>query len=363
MEGFRRSTSVRRPLDELAPPIIDSAPPAARARALHLTTADAIARYLVHLEAANAALNTRKAYGRDLGYLRSWLVEHAPTAAADVRALKLPELRAWLADFTLTRKTSSVARAVHAVRSWMRWLKKLGYVADAPADLLANPKVRRGLPRFLSPPAAKALVEAPAADGARTFALARDAAVLELFYSSGLRVSELAGLDLVDVEWTRREVLVTGKGSRERVVPFGGPCAEALSAWLSVRASVAKLARYDPDALFLSRWGCRLTTRTLQRVVKRWGRRRRGGPPSARAEAHVRDALPRGRRRPSRDPGDARALVALDDGALHARVDRPPRSRAPQGAPARARAPARLPLARRRGVAVAKRPGNICELF
>jgi integrase/recombinase XerC len=272
MEGFRRSTSVRRPLDELAPPTIDPAPPAARARALHLTTADAIARYLVHLEAANAALNTRKAYGRDLGYLRSWLVEHAPTAAADVRALKLPELRGWLADFTLTRKTSSVARAVHAVRSWMRWLRKLGYIADAPADLLANPKVRRGLPRFLSPPAAKALVEAPAADGARTFALARDAAVLELFYSSGLRVSELAGLDLVDVEWTRREVLVTGKGSHERMVPFGRPCADALSAWLEVRESVSKLARYDRDALFLSRWGCRLTTRTLQRVVKRWGR-------------------------------------------------------------------------------------------
>lgn len=135
-----------------------------------------------HLEAAYRSRNTRDAYGRDVATLVAFVEREAPEAAADVRKIDLAVLRRWMADFSAARKTSSVARAVHAIRSWQRWLVRHGHLDDAPARDLGNPRVRRGLPRFLSAHAARELVEAPeqlapaAGDRAR-WQRARDRAV------------------------------------------------------------------------------------------------------------------------------------------------------------------------------------------
>jgi integrase/recombinase XerC len=226
-------------------------------------------------------------------YLRA----NAPAAAADVRAITVWHLRGWLAEGSVTRKPPTIARAVSAARTWMRWLRKMGALAESPADAIASPKIARSPPRVLSIEAAAAVVEAPAPSAGSTggqmparFYTTRDRAVLELFYSSGLRVRELEQLDVGDIEWTRREVLVNGKGDRERLVPFGRPCKEALQQWLAFRDLAGELPGHG-DALFLGERGdtaLRAVARAARREVGR--RRRRAGAPSTRVPPRLRDA-------------------------------------------------------------------------
>jgi integrase/recombinase XerC len=152
----------------------------------------------------------------------------------------------------------------------MGWLHKIGVLEVSPADEIATPKVRRPMPTFLGVDAAKEVVEAPAGDG---WSDVRDRAVLEVLYGSGLRVSELCGLDLGDADLARREVRVLGKGSKERVVPLGSKSVDALRAWLEVRPRVVhtKKGTQDPKALFLARSGKRLTREGAYVLVRKWG--------------------------------------------------------------------------------------------
>jgi integrase/recombinase XerC len=210
------------------------------------------------------------------------LLEHlratAPAAVADVRAITVWHLRAWLGEGAQTKKPATVARAISATRTWMRWLRQIGALGESPADAIASPKITRPAPRVLSVDAAKAVVEAPTAPPATSgggqmptrFYLTRDRAILELAYSSGLRVAELEQLDVGDIEWTRREVLVTGKGGNERLVPFGRPCKEALQQWLAFRDLAGELPGHG-DALFLGERGTRLGARSIERLVAKWG--------------------------------------------------------------------------------------------
>ena len=110
-----------------------------------------------------------------------------------MRAIDVYALRGWLGALARTHSASSVARKVAAVRTWMKWLRRIGVIDASPADELASPKVRRPLPTFLDVDAAKEVVESPPAD---VPVGVRDRAILEVLYGSGLRVSELAGLDL-----------------------------------------------------------------------------------------------------------------------------------------------------------------------
>jgi integrase/recombinase XerC len=257
----------------------DLAPHAAvRAHALPLTTASAIARWLVHLEGGSCAPRTREGYGRDLASLRAYVGTHVPAAAADVRAVSREVLRAWLGDYADGHSPASVARAIGATRSWMRWLLRLGVIASSPAHEIALPKVARPLPRPLTIAKAAELVEAPLDLHAehRPWTRTRDRAALELLYASGLRVSELRGVDVGDVNLDDRQVLVRhGKGDRERYVPFGRAAAEAIAAWLPRReASLATrpAGSADEPALFLSVRLGRIGVRALERAVQRWGR-------------------------------------------------------------------------------------------
>jgi integrase/recombinase XerC len=152
----------------------------------------------------------------------------------------------------------------------MRWLRRRGHIAACPADQLATPKVKRGLPTLLSVDAAKEVVEAPHGDGPT---VERDRAMLELLYGSGLRVSELCGLDLTAVDLAGATARVLGKGSKERTVPLGAPCVKALSSWLQVRSQMAhpKTGAIDPRALFLTARGARMYSREINRLVSRYG--------------------------------------------------------------------------------------------
>jgi integrase/recombinase XerC len=236
-----------------------------------MTAGEAIARFLSHLEAErNASKHTRAAYGHDLRSLDAFLKERESRGADDVRAIDVYALRGWLGKLARTHSASSVARKVAAARTWMKWLRRTGAIDASPADELASPKVRRPLPTFLGVDAAKEVVESPSGDIPVGL---RDRAILEVLYGSGLRVSELWGLDLGDVDLAVGEARVLGKGRKERLVPLGGKSVDALRDWLAVRSGVVhpKRRTQDPRALFLSPRGARLGIRAVQKLVRTYG--------------------------------------------------------------------------------------------
>src|SRR5690606_31787846 len=140
-------------------------------------------------------------------------------------------LRSWLAKLrTLGAARSSLARRAAAARTFCGWAHRTGLLTTDPAAALASPKARRDLPAVLRGEQAVALIEAPGEEASPT--LLRDRAVLELLYATGIRVSELCGLDLDDVDAGRRLVRVLGKGAKERAVPYGLPAEQAIEDWL-----------------------------------------------------------------------------------------------------------------------------------
>ena len=182
-------------------------------------------------------------------------------------------LRRFLASFAGTNSPSTIARKIAALRAFFRHLHRNGEIADNPADRLRLPKVKRALPKPLSVVDAGEVVEVPDRGRADDPLRVRDRAMLELLYGSGLRVSELVGLDLARLDLGGKSARVLGKGNKERIVPFGEPCAQALERYLRIRGELRspRTGAQDPDALFLSRYGQRLTVRQVQYLVRRYG--------------------------------------------------------------------------------------------
>ncbi len=225
--------------------------------------------YLRH-ERRRSAL-TLETYGRDLHDFSRFLEERGlPTDAERVTTVAL---RAYLGERMRDRSSATIARVISAVRSFFRYLLRKGLVSHDPAAAIRSPKRRGGAPDFLTVDEAFRVVEAPPDDEGRDERLrARDRAILELLYGSGVRVSELAGLSLEDVSISERRARVLGKGGKQRDVPLGGPCVEALEAYLVVRPGLrGKGGVQDPHALFLGRYGTRLTPRQVQNAVRRYG--------------------------------------------------------------------------------------------
>ncbi|MEI7446793.1 MAG: tyrosine recombinase XerC [Burkholderiales bacterium] len=242
--------------------------------------ADPIAAYLQRLRTERACSpRTLEAYGRELAELRALADgrDWSQLAEADVRRWVAQAARAGLAP-------TSIARRLSAWRGFFDWLAGSGGVAHNPARGVRGPKRPKRLPKALPPDLALRFVE-PGDDDAGpaddAFARTRDQAIVELLYSSGLRLSELTGLDARYAEqgayrsagWLARdeaEVQVLGKGGKRRTVPVGGPALAALDAWLVERAAFAAgRVDVDPHALFLSRRGARLSNRAVQRLVRR----------------------------------------------------------------------------------------------
>lgn len=210
--------------------------------------------------------NTRRAYRGDLRSLFTF-VAGRPTQAGP-SGLTLPTLRAWLsAQAAAGAARTTLARRTSAAKTFTAWAARRGLLADDPAARLAVPKARRTLPAVLRQD--QALDALAAADsGARQgdpMAL-RDRVIVELLYATGVRVSELCGLDLDDVDRARRLLRVLGKGNKQRTVPFGEPAQAALTAWLD--AGRPELATADSGfALLLGARGRRIDPRQARTVV------------------------------------------------------------------------------------------------
>ncbi len=230
-----------------------------------------IERFVGRLEGERrASPHTVAAYRRDLEQLAAFVEERRPTAAGleDVDVLLL---RGFLGRLARTHAPASIARKIASVRALFRDGEKRGEVAKNPAAELALPKARRPLPTFLNVDAAAEVVTAPEGDGVEAV---RDRAILETLYGSGLRVSELVGLDLDAIDLGRDPLVrVVGKGNKERVVPLGEKCAEALRAWLGRRDELGRdpVPAADARALFLGARGRRIGVRRVQELVHRYG--------------------------------------------------------------------------------------------
>jgi integrase/recombinase XerC len=229
-----------------------------------LPAVEGFLRYLADERRCSA--HTVRAYSGDL---RS-LAHHAQTnGVAGPADLSLTDLRSWLADLSAQgRSRATVARRAASARSFTSWCQQRGLIADDPAKRLSSPQVPQVLPAVLDVNEASALMEhaAVAADDGTPLGL-RDLAMTEMLYGTGIRVSELCGLDRVDVDRRERVLRVRGKGDRERTVPFGGPAASALDQWWSARESV--LNERSGDALFLGARGGRVDPRTVRSVIHR----------------------------------------------------------------------------------------------
>ena len=213
-----------------------------------------------------ASPHTLSAYRRDLERLTEL------AAGVGLAQLKAPQLRRALMQLhAQDLAPRSIARMLSAWRSYYAWLARRGMIALNPADGLRAPKRPRSLPKALGIDQAAVLFEGDAVASADGPLLRRDAAMFELFYSSGLRLSELVSLDWPGgLDLASGEVTITGKRQKTRTVPVGDKALSALQAWLAERPA---LVRDDQPALFLGRNGTRLTPRQVANRLDQWAQR------------------------------------------------------------------------------------------
>jgi integrase/recombinase XerC len=209
--------------------------------------------------------HTVRAY---VGDLTSMLRHCVALGHADLTTVGLRDLRSWLAQQqTRGRSRTTIARRATAARGFTGWLARTGRIPQDPGAALGSPKAHRPLPAALRQDEVRLLLDAAAerALGDGPVGL-RDLAVLELLYATGVRVGELCGLDVDDVDHERRVVRVLGKGRKERSVPYGLPAQQALDRWL-LRGRRALLREGSGPALFLGARGGRVDQRTVRAMV------------------------------------------------------------------------------------------------
>jgi integrase/recombinase XerC len=220
-----------------------------------------IDRFLRHLSVErNVSPHTCAAYRRDLAQFRDFLAAHGGADLVALQRLDHLLLRRYLAELHRSNQRTSIARKLSSLRTFFRYLVREGALAASPAEGLATPKRNRYLPKTLSVDEASRLLEH--GHGTTTLAL-RDRAILELLYSSGLRISELTGLNVGALDLREKLVRVLGKGRKERIVPVGSKAHAALRAYLDARGPAA-----DDLPLFVNHRGGRLTPRSVQRHLK-----------------------------------------------------------------------------------------------
>ncbi|GAB4273584.1 MAG: site-specific tyrosine recombinase XerD [Coriobacteriia bacterium] len=231
--------------------------------------------FLTHMAVERgASRNTLDAYGRDLDRYLGFLETRGALAAEDVRR---EDVTAFLAAEREKMSAATVQRRAAAVKAFHKFLVREGITENHPVSDLAMPKIPERLPGVLSVEQVDHLLSQPFGEDPLGL---RDRAVLETLYGCGLRASELVGLDVADVDLREGLVRVFGKGSKERLVPIGGMAARAVEEYLRrarphlktkrVRSAVS---RQDPDALFVSARGRRLTRKTVHDIVSKYGRR------------------------------------------------------------------------------------------
>lgn len=208
--------------------------------------------------------HTRRAYLGDVRSLLDFLAERG----SDLPALSLPVLRSWLASAAGSGAArTTLARRTSSIKAFTAWAARRGVLASDPAARLQVPKAHRTLPAVLRQDQALAAMTAAKSGAEQGDPLAlRDRLIVEMLYATGIRVSELCGLDVDDVDDRYRVVRVLGKGNKQRTAPFGQPAAEALQAWLSDGRPALATAESGP-ALLLGARGRRLDVRQARTVV------------------------------------------------------------------------------------------------
>ncbi len=234
--------------------------------------------YLRHLRGQrNLADHTVRAYRTDLLNLFTHL---GRLGIDSLDSVDLRALRSWLAkQHTLGHARTTLQRRAAAARVFFAWAQETGHVVTDPAANLRSPKISRILPPTLEAATAAQMLDGAiaAAGEAGGPVAARDAAVLEVLYATGIRVSELCGLDLADLDRERRVIRVFGKGSKERTVPLGTPALRAVEAWLK-KARLQLATAESGQAMFLGERGKRIDPRVVRRIVHRFLQMTKGAP-------------------------------------------------------------------------------------
>jgi integrase/recombinase XerC len=221
---------------------------------------DEFLAYLKHER--NASIHTISSYRIDLTQLADHL---------DARKIRLPQvdnvvLRGFLAElYRRNLSKTSAARKLAAIRSFFKYCVRRRWVDENPAKVVATPRLDQHMPGFLSEEEMRKLLEMPAAGNALGL---RDRAIFEVFYATGIRVSELVGIGLEDLSFEERMIRVKGKGKKERLVPFGRKAEASVRAYLGARHEFP--LRLGETSLFLNYRGTRLSTRSVQRLTAKY---------------------------------------------------------------------------------------------
>ncbi len=213
--------------------------------------------------------NTLRSYSSDLAQFLEWADESGfgDSEVADITPENLREfivhLRAGPVDYTVT----SVARKLSAVKALFKYLLKRGHLASNPTAAVRAPKMGRPLPKYLDEDEVEKLLAAPKGDDALGL---RDKALLESLYSTGMRASEIVSLNVESLDLKNGTANVVGKGKKERMVFFGPYAVDAVIAYLRKRSELTGDGGHQSGALFVNKFGTRLTSRSLQRIVEKY---------------------------------------------------------------------------------------------
>lgn len=205
--------------------------------------------------------NTRAAYQRDLNYFAAYCKDINIAKWKDIDGRQVTSFIAARHRKGISGRT--LQRNLSAIRAFYRFLNKRGYANSNPAKGILSPKTSKKLPNTLDVDQTAMLVEIDTHDPI----MARDRAILELMYSSGLRLSELVNLDISSIDYRDSMVTVTGKGNKTRMVPVGAKAIKSLKNWLKLRS---QMANADELALFVSKRGKRISRRSIQQRLKDW---------------------------------------------------------------------------------------------
>ena len=231
--------------------------------------------FMKHLKyERNSSPHTLRNYESDLEQFYDYIAppdDNGKRRSVNVRDIDHLTIREYMASlYEKKKKKSSIHRKVASLRTFFRYLCREGVMEMNPAKLVASPRVERTLPNHLTIEQMIRFIETPDTE---TLLGKRDRAMLELLYASGLRVSEMVGLNMTDIDFTNQTVRVKGKGRKERIVPFGNHALMALQHYLSVRGELlieADEDKRDPAALFFNYQGTRINPRSVGRMVDKY---------------------------------------------------------------------------------------------
>lgn len=220
--------------------------------------------YLKHEK--NASPHTIACYKRDLLQLEQYLGQRK----MDLKEVDNIALRGFLAMlYERGEKKSTASRKLAAIRSFFQYCVRKRWMEDNPAKVVSTPKQEKPVPSFLSEEEMEEFLDLPQTDKPLDM---RDKAMLELLYATGIRVSELVGIDLEDLKFTERLIRIRGKGKKERLVPFGRKAEESLKSYLRTRSLINK-GLVEGKPLFLNYRGRKLSSRSVERIVDKYIRR------------------------------------------------------------------------------------------